>query len=128
MNLHAPLPQTLTYEQITAGFAARQVVKLVKAGRLTWEDVYRVIPERTFKRRQLQNAMLRTDEADAIARLLRVSELATWALQDEGRAQHFLHLPNPELGNKIPWDMALTDVGAREVEGVLLRFVHGIYG
>ncbi|MGL4234866.1 antitoxin Xre/MbcA/ParS toxin-binding domain-containing protein, partial [Tabrizicola sp.] len=33
----------------------------------------------------------------------------------------------PSLGDRIPIEMAQTDIGAREVEAVLLRMAHGVY-
>jgi putative toxin-antitoxin system antitoxin component (TIGR02293 family) len=100
----------------------------VKDGDLSWADVYRVVPERTFKRRLSEGAVLKTAEADAIARLLRVSEMAAWAFRDKAKARVFLETANPALGNHVPWNMAQTDAGARDVEALLVRFVHGIPG
>jgi uncharacterized protein (DUF2384 family) len=82
------------------------VQALVRKGMRALEDVYRTIPERTFKRRLAAKAKLKLEEADAIGRLLRVDALAQWAFGDE--------------------TMAL-DAGAREVEALLFRFVAGDY-
>lgn len=128
MTIHAAIPSGMGYAEIAKGVSARQVAKRVKDGDLSWADVYRVVPERTFKRRLSEGAVLKTTEADAIARLLRVSELAAWAFRDKAKARVFLETANPSLGNHIPWDMAQTDAGARDVEALLVRFVHGIPG
>jgi uncharacterized protein (DUF2384 family) len=32
------------------------------------------------------------------------------------------------LGGRSPFDMARTEVGAREVERLLVRFEHGVFG
>jgi putative toxin-antitoxin system antitoxin component (TIGR02293 family) len=126
MNVHVPQP--ISYAQISKGIAAKQVAKWVKSGDLTWADVYRVVPERTFKRRLAEAALLRRDEADAIARMLRIGALAAYAFQDRALAATFLDTPNPSLGNHLPRVMAETDAGARDVEALLTRFMHGVYG
>jgi putative toxin-antitoxin system antitoxin component (TIGR02293 family) len=127
MNVHAPISFSLDYEKIEKGLSARSVQALIRKGVLVQEDVFRSIPERTFKRRLAENAKLRIEEADAIARILRTQALARWAFGDQAEAKRFLDLPNPALGNRIPRIMAHTDAGAREVEAVLRRFVYGDY-
>ena len=46
---------------------------LIDRGVLSAKAVYRVIPERTFKRRLANREALKVAEGDAIARLLRVT-------------------------------------------------------
>lgn len=129
MNVHAKaLPGPLDYADIEKGLPASSVISLIRKGAIAEEDVYRVISERALKRRLAGRGKLRIAEADAIARILRTSRLALWAFQDEARAREFLDLPNPALGNRVPRTMMLTDAGAREVEALLNRFVHGDYG
>lgn len=123
MNHHAPLPSD--YAQLEKGVAARLVQKFIKSGELTANDVYRVVPERTFKRRLLENAKLRLEEADAILRLLRVRASAIRAFGELKMADEFLSSVNPRLGNRVPREMAATDAGARDVEALLQRFVFG---
>ena len=125
MNIH--MPQPIPYERIKSGLAATDVSRFVKSGKLTWDDVYAVIPERTFKRRMAARRPLRLSESDAIARLLHIEEMSTWAFQTKARARIFLATPNLALGNHVPWDMARSEAGAREVEALLVRFVHGVY-
>jgi putative toxin-antitoxin system antitoxin component (TIGR02293 family) len=43
-------------------------------------------------------------------------------------AEVWLTEPNPALGGEIPIQMARTDIGAREVEAVLGRLAHGVFG
>jgi putative toxin-antitoxin system antitoxin component (TIGR02293 family) len=127
MNIHAAINIPLDYERIEKGVSAASVWALVKKGEIAREDVYRVIPERTFKRRLAARGKLRLDEADAIARMLRVAATARWAFDNEADAKTFLDQPNPALGNRVPRVMAASDAGAREVEALLYRFVFGDY-
>jgi putative toxin-antitoxin system antitoxin component (TIGR02293 family) len=127
VNVRAAIAVPLDYGSVERGISARHVQALIRKGEIDREDVYRVIPERTFKRRLAQNARLRTAEADAVARLLRVAALARWAFGDPVQVRQFLELPNPALSGRTPRLMATTYAGAREVEAVLYRFVFGDY-
>lgn len=118
----------LSYQSVKAGVSADVVRAFLKQGRLRISDVQMVIPTRTFERRLSEGQTLKIDEADSIARLLRVRDHALKVFEDADLAEEWLTLPNPELGNEIPIQMARTDVGAREVEAVLTRFEHGVYG
>ena len=123
----AKLPQSFTYSQIVAGIPATALRDLVGQG-LTRDDIRSIIPDRTLDRRIAMGEPLKIDEADGIARLLRVRAHAL-RLYD-GRADladKWLRLPNPALGEKVPMVMARTDVGAREVETILGRLEHGVY-
>ena len=122
------LTAPLDYASIEKGIAARAVMDMIKKGMLAREDVFRAIPERTFRRRLAARGKLKLEEADAIARILRVNALAQWAFRDEAAARAFLDLANPALKNRIPRTMAQTDAGAREVEALLHRFVYGDHG
>lgn len=127
MNIHAAISNPLDYASIEKGLSARKVQDLIRRGALAKEDVFRAIPERTFKRRLAARGKLRLEEADAVARILRINAVARWAFGERADAQRFLDLPNPALANRIPRIMAHTDAGAREVEAVLHRFVYGDY-
>jgi putative toxin-antitoxin system antitoxin component (TIGR02293 family) len=115
------------HDDIVRGVPARRVQELIDRGVLGQKAVYRAIPERTFKRRLANRDALKAPEADAIARLLRVTEAVFKAFGEEDFARKWLNLPNPALGGAIPIELAETDAGAREVEAVLVRFAHGVY-
>jgi putative toxin-antitoxin system antitoxin component (TIGR02293 family) len=116
------------YEEIIGGIEAKRVQQLIDRGVLAEKQVYRVIPERTFKRRLANRAALKISEGDAIARYLRVTEAANRAFGAADFARKWLNLPNPELKGRIPIELAETDAGAREVEDVIGRFAHGVHG
>jgi putative toxin-antitoxin system antitoxin component (TIGR02293 family) len=116
------------HDEIVRGVEARRVKELIDRGVLGARQVFRVIPERTFKRRVANREPLKANESDAIARFLRVAESATKAFGDALFAKRFLSLPNPALNDRIPFELAETDAGAREVEAVLTRIAHGVYG
>ena len=66
--------QPFLHEDIVRGVPAKRVQELIDRGVLPAKAVYRVIPERTFKRRLAKRETLKPSEADAVARLLRVTE------------------------------------------------------
>jgi putative toxin-antitoxin system antitoxin component (TIGR02293 family) len=115
------------YEDIIAGIAPATVKRLIENGTLGAKQVYRVIPMRTFNRRLAKGEPLKVAESDAIARLLRVTQMARRIFRDDEFARQYLNLPNPVLNNKIPIELAATDAGARDVEAALLHFAHGDY-
>jgi putative toxin-antitoxin system antitoxin component (TIGR02293 family) len=115
------------HDEILHGIDAKKVKGLIDRGVLGAKQVFRVIPERTFNRRLAKREMLKVPEADAIGRLLRVTEAAKKTFGDADFATRFLNLPNPALKNRIPMEMAETDAGAREVEAILLHIAYGDY-
>ncbi len=69
------------HEDIVRGVPAARVKDLIDRGVLRAKQVFRVIPERTFGRRLAKRQVLRPSEADAIARLLRVTQSAEKTLE-----------------------------------------------
>ena len=91
-------------------------------------DVRMIIPDRTLDRRISAGEPLKPEEADGIARLVRIVTYARKVFTGEDMANEWLRSPNPELDNEVPIRMSATDLGAREVEAVLGRIEHGVFG
>jgi putative toxin-antitoxin system antitoxin component (TIGR02293 family) len=119
--------QPFVHDDIVRGVPAKRVQDLIDRGVLGEKTVYRVIPERTFKRRLANHEKLRVTEGDAIARFVRVTEEANKIFGDVAFARKWLGLPNPVLNGRVPIELAETDAGAREVEAALLSFAYGDY-
>ncbi len=115
------------HDEIAQGVPAQRVRALIDDGILDAKQVFRAIPERTFNRRLAGRQMLKASEADAIARYLRVTQTATDTFGDAAFARRFLNKANPALGDRVPFELAETDAGAREVEAVLTRIAHGVH-
>ena len=115
------------HDEIMRGVAAKRVKALIDRGVLGAKQVYRVIPERTFGRRLAKGETLKPTEADAIGRLIRVTEEAEKTFGDVNFAHKWLTYPNPALGDRVPIELAETDAGAREVETILTRIAYGVY-
>lgn len=126
VKVHGSLPGW-TYRTIRNGVPATEVKALEKAHIVERDDIRMIIPDRTLERRIRAHEPLKTEEADGIARLLRVVKHAREVFDDDGLADRWLRLPNPALNGEIPIRMAATDLGAREVEAVLTRIEHGVF-
>lgn len=104
-----------------------------RALRITVERVYasagevrrvmsRVVPEATFKRRiRLSHA-----ESERTERLARVIAAAENVWNDKADAREWLTKSHLELGRRAPIDLAMTELGARQVEELLDRLFYGI--
>ncbi|MBL9047358.1 MAG: DUF2384 domain-containing protein [Tabrizicola sp.] len=115
-----------TFQSLEKGVPAAWARSLETQG-LTRADIRRIIPDRTLDRRIAKGEMLKIEEADGLARLLRVVKAARDLFQNDENADTFLRSPNPALGERIPIHMAQTDIGAREVETIIGRLSHGIF-
>ncbi len=115
-----------SYKALEQGVPAAWARSLETQG-LTREDIRRIIPDRTLDRRIAKGENLKLEEADGLARLLRVVKAARDLFENDENADIFLRSPNPSLEDRIPIEMAQTDIGAREVETIIIRIGHGIY-
>ena len=85
------------------------------------------IPARTLARRK-KDRRLSAEESDRLFRLGRLATLAEEVLGSRPNATAWLHADNRALGGATPLSQLDTDLGAEQVEGVLQRIAHGIYG
>lgn len=102
-------------------------VRALESQGLTRDDIRQIIPDRTLDRRIAKGEPLKIEEADGLARLLRVVNAARQVFENDANADEWLRSPNPALGDRIPIEMARTDLGGREVEAVLTRIAHGVF-
>lgn len=116
-----------SFKSVTEGISSVAVRELEGSG-LTRDDIRQIIPDRTLERRIAQGENLKLEEADGLARLVRVVSLARRVFEDDNLADEWLRTPNPALDDLIPIQMARTDLGGREVEAVLMRLEHGVFG
>lgn len=118
--------QALSYTSVENGVPAT-FARDVEGHGLSRDDIRMIIPDRTLDRRIADGVALKIDEADGLARLLRVVDAARRVFEDDGTADEWLRAANPALGG-IPMQMARTDLGGREVEAALGRIEHGVFG
>lgn len=92
------------------------------------KDIIRILelPRRTLARRKKERR-LHADESDRLLRLGRVAALAEEVLGSREKAGRWLHEPNTALAGDPPLRRLDSDLGARQVEDVLVRIAHGVY-
>lgn len=84
------------------------------------------IPPRTVARRKTAR-YLTPQESDRLYRLARTISQAVEVLGTIDKARVWLKTPNRALGSEVPLDLLDTEIGARQVEEVLLRINYGIF-
>ena len=100
----------------------RVVARAGVTGKARLALLHRVIPSATFKRR----TRLKLHESEKTERLARVIALSELLWDDAEAAQLFINAPHPELGNRTPLECASTELGARQVEDVVMRAIYGL--
>lgn len=83
------------------------------------------IPPRTLTRR-LESGRFSPSESERILRLARVVARASELFSKREALSHWLRSPELALGGQAPLDYLDTDIGAREVEDLLGRLLHGV--
>jgi putative toxin-antitoxin system antitoxin component (TIGR02293 family) len=115
---------------VKKGFSYRSFERFRRNTSLSFERVTDLIdiPRRTMTRRKHEGRFLPT-ESD---RLLRASRLFGRTLElfegNRDAATEWLTTAQPGLGGAVPLDLAKNEVGAREVERLIGRLEHGVFG
>jgi putative toxin-antitoxin system antitoxin component (TIGR02293 family) len=106
---------------VERGLPRSALVRTVAAAGLSGKArgvlMYRVVPLATLKRR----TRLAIHESEKTERLARVIALAELLWDDQQAAQEFLNTPHPELDGRTPLECAGTELGARQVEDLVMR-------
>lgn len=116
-------------DKVEGGFAYDSFVRLQKATELSREELAALvqITQRTLTRRKARGK-LKQDESERLLRVARIFDLAVELHEgDKKGARTWLELPNRALNGKIPFEVARTEVGAREVESLIARLEHGVF-
>jgi putative toxin-antitoxin system antitoxin component (TIGR02293 family) len=116
-----------SHDAIVSGVQAGVVKRAIEAKLLRLDEVHRLIPASTFARKVREGRKLTREEADQVARLLRIKGYAAEVFEDAKLAETWLSETNPALGERVPADLLLTDEGTRAVEAVLRRIDYGDY-
>jgi len=82
----------------------------------------KIVPRATYQRVDRFNRQV----GETTERLARLYALALSVFEDREAATQFLMNPHPELDARAPFDVALTEIGGREVEEVIERGLHGL--
>ena len=116
-------------QRVKAGFSYKAFENLRSELDVSKKDLADLlnISVKTLSRRK-EEGRLNSDESDRILRVLRIFALTLDLFEgDRSEALHWLVTPRPALDNQSPWNLAKTEVGAREVEALILRLEHGVF-
>jgi putative toxin-antitoxin system antitoxin component (TIGR02293 family) len=83
---------------------------------------YRIVPRATYQRVDRFNLQV----SETTERMARLFALAMEAFRDEAHVSKFMMTAHPELGGESPFDVALTEIGGRQVEEIIERGMHGL--
>jgi putative toxin-antitoxin system antitoxin component (TIGR02293 family) len=116
------------HTQLRAGLPYSAVEAVASGFQIGMADLVAVlhVPPRTLARRKREKR-LHAEESDRLFRLGRIAALAEDVLGSREKATRWLHQPNRALGNAVPLRELDTDLGARQVEDVLVRIAHGVH-
>jgi putative toxin-antitoxin system antitoxin component (TIGR02293 family) len=84
------------------------------------------LPPRTLARRKKERRLSAT-ESDRLVRVARAAASAEDVLEDRDNAGRWLQKPNRALGGVAPLDLLNSDLGAEQVETILVRIDYGVY-
>lgn len=109
------------------GFAVGALRSFITAYGLNEKDIETALgmSHSTLMRRK-KSGRFNEFESDRLLRVAGLYALAEEVFGDRGLAVDWMQEPNRGLGGKRPIDYADTEAGAREVENLLGRIVHGI--
>lgn len=116
-------------EWIERGFSFQSLLRLQRAVDLPLKEVGEIvrISPRTLTRRKAEGK-LTSEESDRLLRASRLFQKAKELFEgDVVAARRWLSSPNEALAGKAPLDFAKSEVGAREVEHLIVRLEHGVY-
>jgi putative toxin-antitoxin system antitoxin component (TIGR02293 family) len=84
------------------------------------------LPPRTLARRKKERRLSAT-ESDRLVRVARAAASAEDVLENRDNAGRWLQKPNRALGGIAPLDLLNSDLGAEQVETILVRIDYGVY-
>jgi putative toxin-antitoxin system antitoxin component (TIGR02293 family) len=84
------------------------------------------ISAKTMGRLRKARRRLPAPVGDRLYRLAHIFALAREVLEDATLAREWVRTPQVGLNNRTPLEVMTTEVGAREVEDLLLRIEHGV--
>jgi putative toxin-antitoxin system antitoxin component (TIGR02293 family) len=100
----------------------RVIARTGVTGKARLTLLHGVVPSATFKRR----TRLKLHESEKTERLARVIALSESLWDDADAAQRFIATRHAELENRTPLECASTELGARQVEDVVMRALYGL--
>lgn len=82
----------------------------------------RIVPRSTRHRR----TRLKPEESERVERIARVMVMAEEVWESREDAREFLNEPQPMLDGRVPLDLARSELGARQVEDLLMKLEYSL--
>ena len=122
----APLERIRT---VRSGLSAAAFDQFGEAAGVSREDLAKAvgISLRTVQRREEAGTPLDPGPSERLVRLAELYALATQVVGDEALARRWMQTPRPVFGGQTPFELAHSELGAREVEHLLHRVEHGVF-
>lgn len=115
-------------EVVRAGMPKSALDTFIEAIRTGQDDDFairlrnRVVPRTTYARVDRFNLQV----SETIERMARLYAMMLAVFEEPAAAIRFLAGAHPELGDRAPLEVALTEIGGLEVEEVIERGLHGL--
>jgi putative toxin-antitoxin system antitoxin component (TIGR02293 family) len=90
------------------------------------DKYYQLVPRTTLIRRQKEGSPLSIEESQKAERIARVFSFAVEVWGNENKAREFMTKSHPMLEDRTPFEVSLSELGARAVEQILGRLMLGI--
>lgn len=82
---------------------------------------------RTVQRRSEAGERLDTGPSERLVRLADLYARASQVIGDDALARQWMQTPRAVFGDRTPFDLAGSELGAREVEDLLSRVEYGVF-
>jgi putative toxin-antitoxin system antitoxin component (TIGR02293 family) len=124
-----PMGTPRLVERVEEGLSFRDLERLRQNMGISMDEIAELVQirPRTLDRRK-KEGRLHPEESDRLLRATRVFGRAIALFEgDVEGALGWLSTPKRALGGAVPLEMARTEIGAREVEGLIGRLEHGVF-
>jgi putative toxin-antitoxin system antitoxin component (TIGR02293 family) len=124
-----PMDTARLVERVEEGLSFGALERLRQNMGLSMDEMAGLVQirPRTLDRRK-KEGWLHPEESDRVLRASRVFGRAIALFEGNGEgALRWLSMPQRALGGAVPLEMARTEIGAREVEGLIGRLEHGVF-
>ncbi|HEX8359869.1 MAG TPA: antitoxin Xre/MbcA/ParS toxin-binding domain-containing protein [Longimicrobium sp.] len=114
-------------EAVQDGLPMAAVSAVVERSALTVAEVEQIVFLHGSAAERMGCATLTPEESDRLARVARVTALASETIGDPVRAAGWLRTRNRALGGAVPIELLRSGEGGRIVEETLLQVAHGLF-
>ena len=124
-----PVDTARLVDRVEEGLSFAELERLRQNMGLSMDEIAGLVQirPRTLDRRK-KEGRLHPEESDRLLRASRVFGRAIALFEGDGEgALGWLSTPQMALGGAVPLEMARTEIGAREVEGLIGRLEHGVF-